>query len=93
MICIFNRGQYLYEDNRPTADNLVPIRLDIEIDGQRFKDAFTWNPSGISYPPLSSSFLIALSIFWFFHFVGNIQISKKIPISLKFNIVKQGSLI
>ncbi|XP_059455782.1 chromatin structure-remodeling complex protein BSH isoform X2 [Corylus avellana] len=29
----------------PTAENLVPIRLDIEIDGQRFKDAFTWNPS------------------------------------------------
>ncbi|KNA24827.1 hypothetical protein SOVF_012040 [Spinacia oleracea] len=29
----------------PTADNLVPIRLDIEIDSQRYKDAFTWNPS------------------------------------------------
>ncbi|KAL7119685.1 hypothetical protein ACP275_02G077600 [Erythranthe tilingii] len=29
----------------PTAENLVPIRLDIEIDGQRFRDAFTWNPS------------------------------------------------
>ncbi|KMS98603.1 hypothetical protein BVRB_3g070460 [Beta vulgaris subsp. vulgaris] len=29
----------------PTAENLVPIRLDIEIDGQRYKDAFTWNPS------------------------------------------------
>lgn len=29
----------------PTADNLVPIRLDIELDGQRFKDAFTWNPN------------------------------------------------
>ncbi|EEF43211.1 chromatin structure-remodeling complex protein BSH [Ricinus communis] len=29
----------------PTAQNLVPIRLDIEIDGHRFKDAFTWNPS------------------------------------------------
>ncbi|XP_068660053.1 chromatin structure-remodeling complex protein BSH isoform X1 [Aristolochia californica] len=29
----------------PTAENLVPIRLDIEIDGQRLKDAFTWNPS------------------------------------------------
>uniref|UniRef100_A0A2P2L8S0 Chromatin structure-remodeling complex protein BSH n=2 Tax=Rhizophora mucronata TaxID=61149 RepID=A0A2P2L8S0_RHIMU len=29
----------------PTADNLVPIRLDIEIDGHRFRDAFTWNPS------------------------------------------------
>ncbi|KAL8100520.1 chromatin structure-remodeling complex protein BSH [Apium graveolens] len=29
----------------PTGENLVPIRLDIEIDGQRFRDAFTWNPS------------------------------------------------
>ncbi|KAJ0980039.1 hypothetical protein J5N97_015513 [Dioscorea zingiberensis] len=28
----------------PTAENLVPIRLDIEIDGQRFRDAFSWNP-------------------------------------------------
>ncbi|PON64829.1 SNF5/SMARCB1/INI [Trema orientale] len=28
----------------PTAQNLVPIRLDIEVDGQRFRDAFTWNP-------------------------------------------------
>ncbi|WOH15790.1 hypothetical protein DCAR_0935336 [Daucus carota subsp. sativus] len=29
----------------PTADNFVPVRLDIEIDGQRFRDAFTCNPS------------------------------------------------
>ncbi|XP_075082663.1 chromatin structure-remodeling complex protein BSH isoform X1 [Nicotiana tabacum] len=29
----------------PTAENLVPIRLDIEIDGQRFRDAFSWNPN------------------------------------------------
>lgn len=29
----------------PTAENLVPIRLDIEIDGHRFRDTFTWNPS------------------------------------------------
>ncbi|CAH2049620.1 unnamed protein product, partial [Thlaspi arvense] len=36
----------------PTAENLVPIRLDIEIDGQRFRDAFTWNPSGLN--PLNS---------------------------------------
>ncbi|KAE8702555.1 Chromatin structure-remodeling complex protein BSH [Hibiscus syriacus] len=28
----------------PAAENLVPIRLDIEVDGQRYKDAFTWNP-------------------------------------------------
>ena len=31
---------------RPPADNLVPIRLDIEIEGQKFRDAFIWNPSG-----------------------------------------------
>ncbi|KAB2614437.1 chromatin structure-remodeling complex protein BSH-like [Pyrus ussuriensis x Pyrus communis] len=29
----------------PTAQNFVPIRLDLDIDGQRFKDCFTWNPS------------------------------------------------
>ncbi|KAK9139031.1 hypothetical protein Scep_008712 [Stephania cephalantha] len=29
----------------PTAENLVPIRLDLEVDGQRYKDGFTWNPS------------------------------------------------
>ncbi|MED6163887.1 hypothetical protein PIB30_084421 [Stylosanthes scabra] len=29
----------------PTSENLVPILLDIEIDDQRYKDAFTWNPS------------------------------------------------
>ncbi|XP_051137277.1 chromatin structure-remodeling complex protein BSH [Andrographis paniculata] len=29
----------------PTADNLVPMRVDVEIDGQRHRDAFVWNPS------------------------------------------------
>ena len=41
---------YIYLEfwwGRPTSANLVPIQLDIEIDSQRFKDAFTWNPSGI----------------------------------------------
>ncbi|KAL5717167.1 hypothetical protein ACHQM5_010230 [Ranunculus cassubicifolius] len=28
----------------PASENLVPIKLDIEIDGQKFKDSFTWNP-------------------------------------------------
>ncbi|RRT36116.1 hypothetical protein B296_00034670 [Ensete ventricosum] len=36
---------FLIADGRPTAENFVPIRLDLDIDGQRFKDAFTWNPS------------------------------------------------
>ncbi|XP_047951206.1 chromatin structure-remodeling complex protein BSH isoform X2 [Salvia hispanica] len=37
----------------PTADNLVPIRLDIEIEGQKFRDAFIWNPSvkDLKLPP------------------------------------------
>lgn len=29
----------------PTAENLIPIRIDVEVEGQRFKDAFTWNPN------------------------------------------------
>ncbi|GJV51566.1 chromatin structure-remodeling complex protein BSH [Tanacetum coccineum] len=29
----------------PTAENLVPIRLDIDVEGQRYKDTFTWNPT------------------------------------------------
>ncbi|PRQ30538.1 putative microtubule-associated protein RP/EB [Rosa chinensis] len=30
----------------PTSQNLVSIRVDFEVNGQRFKDACTWNPSG-----------------------------------------------
>ncbi|KAK1294663.1 Chromatin structure-remodeling complex protein BSH [Acorus calamus] len=29
----------------PTAENLIPMRLDIDVDGQRFKDSFLWNPN------------------------------------------------
>ncbi|XP_031498950.1 chromatin structure-remodeling complex protein BSH isoform X3 [Nymphaea colorata] len=29
----------------PTSENLVPIRVDVEVEGQRFKDTFTWNPT------------------------------------------------
>ncbi|KAL2634566.1 hypothetical protein R1flu_006045 [Riccia fluitans] len=27
----------------PTAENLIPMRLDVEFEGRRLKDAFTWN--------------------------------------------------
>ena len=27
---------------------LVPIRLDIDIDGQKLRDTFTWNKNGMS---------------------------------------------
>uniref|UniRef100_A0A803M5E3 Bushy growth protein n=1 Tax=Chenopodium quinoa TaxID=63459 RepID=A0A803M5E3_CHEQI len=48
----------------PTAENLVPIRLDIEIDGQRYKDAFTWNPSvsASNYRRLSSIFFDLITL-------------------------------
>jgi hypothetical protein len=31
---------------RPTAENLVPIRIDIEVEGKRLKDAFLWHADG-----------------------------------------------
>lgn len=58
---------YVFNHYRsPTAENLVPIRLDIEIDGQRFKDAFTWNPSGnFDYLPCSCFLCFLLNQRWF----------------------------
>lgn len=47
---------------RPTAENLVPIRLDIQFEGQRYKDAFTWNPSGFSRKNLTFLFSIFSSL-------------------------------
>lgn len=28
-------------------EELIPIRLDIEIDGQKLRDTFTWNKNGL----------------------------------------------
>ena len=44
-----------YDDKNPASlheasvqpEVLVPIRLDIEIDGQKLRDTFTWNKNGI----------------------------------------------
>ena len=43
-----------YDDKNPAAlyeaaqqqDILVPIRLDIDIEGQKLRDTFTWNKNG-----------------------------------------------
>lgn len=43
-----------YDDKSPKAmyeaagvpEVLVPIRLDIDIDGQKLRDTFTWNKNG-----------------------------------------------
>lgn len=45
-----------YDDKNPTAlyeasalpEVLVPIRLDIDIEGQKLRDTFTWNKTGNS---------------------------------------------
>lgn len=33
-------------ENATQPEILVPIRLDMEIDGQKLRDAFTWNMNG-----------------------------------------------
>lgn len=52
--------------NRPTSQNLVPIRVDFEVEGQRFKDSFTWNPSGKSW--ILYVFFFIFVFFFFFKF-------------------------
>ena len=50
MLC----GFFSYDDHDMAAvheaaalpEDLVPIRLDIEIDGQKLRDSFTWNKNG-----------------------------------------------
>lgn len=41
----------MIHENASQAEVLVPIRLDMEIDGQKLRDAFTWNMNGTT--PLS----------------------------------------
>lgn len=37
-------------ENAGQSEVLVPIRLDMEIDGQKLRDAFTWNMNGMTHP-------------------------------------------
>ena len=69
-ICILsNQGLpfcYSYDDKNPTAlydaasmpEVLVPIRLDIDIDGQKLRDTFTWNKNGKCFVFLWSCILL-----------------------------------
>lgn len=41
-------------ENAAQVEALVPIRLDMEIDGQKLRDAFTWNMNGINIPPYTT---------------------------------------
>ena len=38
----------LLQDNAEQKDDLVPIRLDMEIEGTKLRDTFTWNRNGES---------------------------------------------
>lgn len=33
-------------DNADKSEDLVPIRLDMEVEGQKLRDTFTWNKNG-----------------------------------------------
>lgn len=35
-------------ENAAQQEMLVPIRLDMEIEGQKLRDTFTWNKNGTS---------------------------------------------
>lgn len=63
MLCanhyLFINIEYLFsfDDTDPSAnlenaaqqEMLVPIRLDMEIEGQKLRDTFTWNKNGMLY--------------------------------------------
>ena len=46
-----------YDDKNPAGlceaaslpEVLVPVRLDIDIDGQKLRDTFTWNKNGMAF--------------------------------------------
>lgn len=42
-ICFDHQDTATALDNAQQVEDLVPIRLDIEIDGQKLRDTFTWN--------------------------------------------------
>lgn len=42
-------------ENATQSEVLVPIRLDMEIEGQKLRDAFTWNMNGNITSSLSVS--------------------------------------
>lgn len=35
-------------ENGSVQELLIPIRLDMELDGQKLRDTFTWNKNGMS---------------------------------------------
>ena len=45
-------GPAVLHENARQSEVLVPIRLDMEFEGQKLRDCFTWNKNGKSgFPP------------------------------------------
>jgi hypothetical protein len=51
---VWTGGGFSFDDTNPQQihenseqkEELVPIRLDMEIEGQKLRDCFTWNKNG-----------------------------------------------
>ena len=56
MLCSFNdKDPDLYCEAAAQPEVLVPIRLDIDMDGQKLRDTFLWNKNGqLHLPPQDS---------------------------------------
>lgn len=47
-MCFDDTDPYSISENAQQPEILVPIRLDMEIEGQKLRDTFTWNKNGLS---------------------------------------------
>lgn len=45
-LCFDDTDPQLNIENANQPELLVPIRLDMEIEGQKLRDTFTWNKNG-----------------------------------------------
>jgi SWI/SNF-related matrix-associated actin-dependent regulator of chromatin subfamily B protein 1 len=51
-------------ENAQQTEDLVPIRLDMELEGQKLRDTFTWNKNGFY---LDKEYLLKNDDFYFVH--------------------------
>ncbi len=60
-VCVFpsfdDHDPAVIHENATQSEVLVPIRLDMEIEGQKLRDAFTWNMNGNIRSSLFSALL------------------------------------
>ncbi|MGH0151446.1 UNVERIFIED_CONTAM: hypothetical protein FKN15_024096 [Acipenser sinensis] len=54
-LCFDDHDPGVIHENASQSEVLVPIRLDMEIDGQKLRDAFTWNMNGVIHENASQS--------------------------------------